>query len=76
MTDADSALRTAVIVEDDPDVRNLVAKVLESAGFTTITAENGIDGVRAVLTHQPLITTLDVSMPGIERTRRRQEDID
>lgn len=66
MTDVDAALKTAVIVEDDPDVRNLVAKVLESAGFSTITAENGIDGVRAVFTHQPLITTLDVSMPGID----------
>jgi DNA-binding response OmpR family regulator len=62
----DSSPRTAVIIEDDPDVRDLLAAVLESAGFSTISAENGLDGVDAVLTHQPLITTLDVSMPGID----------
>ncbi|MFC7788647.1 response regulator transcription factor [Microbacterium sp. MAHUQ-60] len=58
--------KTAVVVEDDPDVRHLLAEVLESAGFSTIAVDNGIDGVRAVLAHQPLITTLDVNMPGID----------
>ncbi|HCS59945.1 MAG TPA: two-component system response regulator [Microbacterium sp.] len=66
MIDAGSPLRTAVIVEDDPDVRDLLAEVLGAAGFSTVTAENGVDGVRAVLEHQPLITTLDVNMPGID----------
>lgn len=59
-------LKTAVVVEDDPDVRHLLAEVLEAAGFSTISVGNGIDGVRAVLTYQPLITTLDVTMPGID----------
>ncbi|MEJ1089328.1 response regulator [Microbacterium sp. Mu-80] len=58
--------KTAVIVEDDPDVRHLLSDVLESAGFSTICVGNGIDGVRAVLTYQPLITTLDVNLPGID----------
>lgn len=59
-------LKTAVVVEDDPDVRHLLAEILEAAGFSTISVGNGIDGVRAVLTYQPLITTLDVTMPGID----------
>lgn len=58
--------KTAVIVEDDPDIRHLLAEVLESAGFSTVAVGNGIDGVDAVATHQPLITTLDVNMPGID----------
>lgn len=58
--------RTAVVVEDDPDVRHLLSEVLESAGFSTVSVGNGIDGVRAVLTYRPLITTLDVNMPGID----------
>jgi DNA-binding response OmpR family regulator len=67
MIDEDSApKKTAVIVEDDPDVLHLLAGVLESAGFSAITADNGLDGVQAVLEHQPLITTLDVNMPGID----------
>lgn len=65
MADADE-LRTAVIVEDDPDVRHLIASVFESAGFSVVSVGNGLDGVRAALAYKPLITTLDVSMPGID----------
>lgn len=63
----DSAdMRTAVIVEDDRDLRHLLVEIFESAGFSVVTAGNGIDGVRAALAYDPLITTLDVSMPGID----------
>ena len=58
--------RTAVIVEDDADLRHLLVEVLEAAGFSTVSVGNGIDGIRAVLSYQPLITTLDVNMPGID----------
>lgn len=66
MSDPMSQHKTAVIVEDDPDIRHLIVEVLESAGFSTVSAGNGLDGVRAVLSYQPLITTLDVNMPGID----------
>lgn len=58
--------KTAVIVEDDPQIRHILAETLEAAGFSTVSVGNGIDGVRAVLSYQPLITTLDVNMPGID----------
>lgn len=66
MYDAAQTQKTAVIVEDDQDVRDLLVQVLQAAGFATVAVDNGIDGVNAVLTHQPLITTLDVNMPGID----------
>lgn len=66
MSDGRERAKTAVIVEDDPDIRHLLAEVLESAGFSTVSADNGIDGVSAVVAHRPLITTLDVNMPGID----------
>ena len=66
MNSYDNELKTAVIVEDDPDIRHLLAEVLEGAGFSTVSVGNGIDGVRAVLSYKPLITTLDVNMPGID----------
>ena len=65
MADAEE-LRTAVIVEDDADIRHLIASVFESAGFSVVSVGNGLDGVRAALAYNPLITTLDVSMPGID----------
>jgi two-component system, OmpR family, response regulator len=66
MTDTPDSGRTAVIVEDDDELRLLLVDVLEAAGFSTVSVGNGMDGIQAVLTHQPLITTLDVNMPGID----------
>lgn len=65
MTQGDGE-KTAVVIEDDADVRHMLADVLEAAGFSTISVGNGIDGVRAVETYQPLVTTLDVNLPGID----------
>ncbi|CAI9418412.1 response regulator transcription factor [Nocardioides sp. T2.26MG-1] len=56
----------AVIIEDDPDVRDLIDIVLTQSGFRTVVTENGPDGVEAVRLHNPLITTLDVNMPGMD----------
>ncbi len=76
---ADRPRQSAVIIDDDPDVRDLLVEILTSAGFEVISANNGIDGVRAVLEHDPVITTLDVNMPGIdgyETARRIRERSD
>lgn len=56
----------AVIIEDDPDVRDLIDIVLTQSGFRTVVTENGPDGVEAVRQHNPLLTTLDVNMPGMD----------
>jgi two-component system OmpR family response regulator len=63
---ADEESRIAVIIEDDADIRNLLEAVLTQAGFTTIATANGTDGVNAVREHDPIVTTLDVSMPGMD----------
>ncbi len=80
MTTPVDELKTAVIIEDDPEIRHILSEVLESAGFSTVSVGNGIDGVRAVLTYQPLLATVDVNMPGIDgfeaarRIRAAQSD--
>jgi len=56
----------AVIVEDDPDVRDLIDIVLTQSGFRTVVCPDGPAGVEAVRAHDPLITTLDVNMPGMD----------
>jgi two-component system OmpR family response regulator len=58
--------RIAVIIEDDVDIRRLLEEVLEHAGFATHSAGNGLDGIELVRRHAPILTTLDVSMPGID----------
>ncbi|MFI8594165.1 response regulator transcription factor [Microbacterium sp. NPDC078428] len=58
--------RVAVVVEDDADIRFLISAVLEQSGFQVVSASSGPEGVDAVRTHAPVITTLDVSMPGFD----------
>jgi two-component system OmpR family response regulator len=58
--------RVAVVIEDDDDIRHLLETVLTHAGFQTITAGNGLDGIEAVRLYEPVVTTLDVNMPGMD----------
>lgn len=56
----------AVVIEDDPDVRELIDVVLTQSGFRTVLAPDGESGLAAVRAHRPLLTTVDVQMPGID----------
>lgn len=56
----------AVIIEDDADVRSLLDEVFRAAGFDTALAGSGLEGIAAVEAHRPVITTLDVNLPGID----------
>ena len=58
--------RVAVVIEDDADIRNLLQAILEQAGFRTHACENGADGIEWIRAHQPILTTLDISLPGID----------
>ncbi|MGZ0711007.1 response regulator transcription factor (plasmid) [Coraliomargarita sp. W4R53] len=58
--------RVAVVIEDEDDIRTLLMAVLEQAGFTVFGAANATDGLALVGEHRPLITTLDVNMPGMD----------
>ncbi|MGN8027012.1 response regulator transcription factor [Microbacterium sp. 22242] len=66
MTEDDATTHIAVIIEDDPDVRSLLVEVFAAAGFRTIPTGSGPDGIAAVAEHDPIITTLDVNLPGID----------
>jgi DNA-binding response OmpR family regulator len=55
-----------VVVEDDEDVRALIEVTLQQAGFTVHTASTGAQGVALVRIHDPVVTTVDVSLPDID----------
>jgi DNA-binding NarL/FixJ family response regulator len=52
-----------LIVEDDPGVRELLAAVLQQAGFETDAVESGDQALDAVGTSRPLLVLLDVCLP-------------
>lgn len=58
--------RIAVVGEDDPDVRDLIELVLSQSGFQVVLAKDGPSAVEAVRAHRPLLTTLDINMPGMD----------
>jgi two-component system OmpR family response regulator len=64
--DTGGETRVAVIIEDDDDIRHLLDTVLTQAGFQVIATSNGQDGIEAVRRYQPVVTTLDVNMPGMD----------
>lgn len=65
--------RVVVVIEDDVDIRSLITAVLEPSGFVVHSAVDGADGIEMVRRTDPAITTLDVSMPGLDgfETARR-----
>lgn len=58
--------RTAVVIEDDDDVRDLLHTVLTGSGFKVHTAPAGLAGVQMVRRLQPDVVTLDVGLPDID----------
>lgn len=58
--------RTALIVEDDPDIRELLATTLRMNGFTVVEAASGHDGLTALKEHQPDLITLDLNLPDLD----------
>jgi len=55
-----------LIVEDEPDIRQLIVFNLESEGFRCRTAANGLDALREVRSRIPDLVLLDLMLPGLD----------
>lgn len=55
-----------LVIDDDADIRALVAGLLERAGYEVNQASDGRDGLRAVFSDRPDLVLLDVTMPGLD----------
>jgi CheY-like chemotaxis protein len=55
-----------LIVDDSRDNRDMAAMLLETSGFDTITAGNGLEGVIVAHYTRPAVVIMDVAMPVLD----------
>ncbi|MHA1152451.1 MAG: response regulator [Alphaproteobacteria bacterium] len=58
--------RTVLVIDDDPNVRDLLSRHLNKSGYRVATANAGPDGLKRAREIQPDAITLDVLMPGMD----------
>jgi two-component system cell cycle response regulator DivK len=66
-----------LVVDDQPDARDMYCTTLEHLGYRAIASSNAIEAIDAAREHQPDVVLMDIGMPGvdgIEATRRLKSD--
>ncbi len=67
---------TILVVDDEPNIADLIGLYLDREGFRVVKAGTGEDGIRAVGEHRPRLVVLDVGLPdvdGLEVCRRLRQ---
>jgi len=57
---------TILLVDDEPDILEIISYNLSDQGYTVITAENGVDGLKKAKKYLPQLIILDVMMPEMD----------
>ena len=66
MSDSSSGdSKKVLIVDDDPDLREVLISRLQRIDLETLTAENGNAALQMIKSHKPDLIILDVMMPGM-----------
>ena len=59
-------MRTILIIDDNTEIRENIAEILQLGGYTTLTAENGRKGVESAIKQKPSLIICDISMPELD----------
>ena len=54
-----------LIVEDQPDSREILRKVIEHLGYEVIEARSGEEGIEGALAENPDLIIMDIRLPGM-----------
>lgn len=60
------AMASILLIEDDADIRRLVAETLAGEGHLASTAETGLTGLQAVVDSKPDLVILDLGLPDLD----------
>jgi CheY-like chemotaxis protein len=52
-----------LVIDDEPDFVKFLTVLLEDNGYSTISAENGLEGLKKAQTEHPDLILLDITMP-------------
>jgi len=59
-------MKSILVIDDNPDIRDNTAEILELAGYKTFTAENGKRGVEVAIKEIPDVIVCDIMMPELD----------
>lgn len=71
--------KKVLVVDDELDIRVFMTTLLETSGFTPVSAEDGKQGLEMARKHKPSLIVMDVMMPkesGIYLYRELKKDPD
>ena len=76
-----SALKTVIIVEDEPDAAEMFAEMMRVSGYNVKKIHNSKSAIAIILDKNPDLVILDVMMPDISgfdvlRTMRKNPDLE
>ena len=55
-----------LVIDDDPNIREILGIHLRNAGYEVVTAKDGIEGGHAILKRRPDLIVSDVEMPHMD----------
>ena len=59
-------MKSVLVIDDNADIRDNTAEILELAGYKTFTAENGKRGVELAQQQKPDVIVCDIMMPELD----------
>jgi hypothetical protein len=59
-------MNTVLLIEDNAEIRENTAEILELANYRVVTAENGKEGIENALAEKPDIIVCDIMMPTLD----------
>jgi DNA-binding response OmpR family regulator len=59
-------MKSILVIDDNRDIRENTAEILDLAGYKTFTAENGKKGVDLALKEKPHVIVCDIMMPELD----------
>lgn len=59
-------MKTVLVIEDEPEMRRNIHRLLELEGFRALAAANGREGLECIRRHRPDLVLCDVMMPELD----------